>query len=172
VSLYDLLLFLHMLAAIRPDSWNPPLFLHVLGEMVLVGVLVAGAVALLTRSRHEHSARIRRFAFRWLLLAGLPAYTVMFVSGEWITSKEELGGEDDPAWYVIGIAVGDLTGLLLAVSIVLAGIASAKSKARVGRVAGSRAPPSFGALRPNGRGRRPYPHRSKVGRHGLSPASF
>ena len=130
MSLYDLLLFLHMLAAIRPDSWNPPLFLHVLGGMELVGVLVAGAVALLTRSRHEHSARLRQFAFRWLLFAGLPAYTVMFVSGEWITSKEGLGGEDDPAWYVIGIAVGDLTGLLLAVSIVLAGIASRSRRPR------------------------------------------
>jgi hypothetical protein len=67
--------------------------------------------------------------------AGLLAYIAMFVSGEWITSKEGLGGEDDPAWFVIGIVVGDLTGLLLAVSIVLAGIASWKSKARLGRAA-------------------------------------
>ena len=29
-----------MLAAIRPDSWNYPLFIHVLGAMVLVGALV------------------------------------------------------------------------------------------------------------------------------------
>ena len=113
-----------MLAAIRPDSWNAALFLHVLGGMVLVGPLGAGAVALLASSRHEHGARLRRFAFRSLLFAGLPAYIAMFVSGEWITSKEGLGGEDDPAWFVIGIVGGDLTGLLLAVSIVLAGIAS------------------------------------------------
>jgi hypothetical protein len=104
--------------------------------MVLVGALVAGAVALLASSRHEHGARLRRFAFRSLLFAGLPVYIGMFVSGEWITSKEGLGGEDDPAWFVIGIVVGDLTGLLLAVSIVLAGIASWKSKARLGRAAG------------------------------------
>jgi integral membrane sensor domain MASE1 len=125
-----------VLAAIRPDSWNAALFLHVLGGMVLVGTLVAGAVALLASSRHEHGARLRRFAFLSLLFAGLPAYIAMFVSGEWITSKEGLGGEDDPAWFVIGIVVGDLTGLLLAVSIVLAGIASWKSKARLGRAAG------------------------------------
>jgi integral membrane sensor domain MASE1 len=61
----------------------------------------------------------------------------MFVSGEWLTSKEGLGGEDDPAWFVIGILVGDLAGLLLAVSIVLAAIASWKSKARLGRLAGA-----------------------------------
>lgn len=125
-----------MLAAIRPDSWNAALFLHVLGGMVLVGPLGAGAVALLASSRHEHGARLRRFAFRSLLFAGLPAYIAMFVSGEWITSKEGLGGEDDPAWFVIGIVGGDLTGLLLAVSIVLAGIASWKSNARLGRAAG------------------------------------
>ena len=35
-----------VLASIRPDSWNFPLFLHVLGAMVLVGGLLAGAVCL------------------------------------------------------------------------------------------------------------------------------
>lgn len=126
-----------MSAAIRPDSWNPALFLHVLGAMVLVGVLVAGAVALLAWPRHENSARLDRFAFRLLLLAGLPAYIAMLVTGEWLTSKQGLGGEDDPAWFLIGILVGDLTGLLLVVSIVLAAIASWKSKALVGRLAGA-----------------------------------
>jgi hypothetical protein len=123
-------------AAIRPDSWNPAFFVHVLAGMVLVGVLVFGAVALAAPARH-HSARLRRFGFRSLLFAGLPAYVALFVSGEWLTSKEGLGGEDDPAWFIIGIAVGDLTGLLLAVSLVLLGIASWKSKARLGRVAGA-----------------------------------
>lgn len=125
-----------MLAAIRPDSWNAALFLHVLGGMVLVGALVAGAVALLASSRHEHSARLRQLAFRSLLFAGLPAYVAMQVGAEWITSKEGLGGEDDPAWLVIGFVVGDLAGLLLVVSIVLAGIASWKSRERLGRAAG------------------------------------
>lgn len=126
-----------MLAAIRPDSWNPVLFLHLLGAMVLVGVLVAGAVALLASPRHEHSARLRQHAFRSLLVAGLPAYIAMLVTGEWLTSKQGLGGEDDPAWFLIGILVGDLTGLLLAAAIVLAAIASWKSKARLGRLAGA-----------------------------------
>lgn len=125
------------MAAIRPDSWNPALFLHVLGAMVLVGVLVAGSVALLAWPQHENSARLDRFAFRLLLLAGLPAYIAMLVTGEWLTSKQGLGGEDDPAWFLIGILVGDLTGLLLVVSIVLAAIASWKSKALVGRLAGA-----------------------------------
>ena len=126
-----------MLAAIRPDSWNPALFLHVLGAMVLVGVLVAGAVALLASPQQKHSARLRRHAFRSLLVAGLPAYIAMLVTGEWLTSKQGLGGENDPAWFLIGILVGDLTGLLLAAAIVLAAIASWKSKARLGRLAGA-----------------------------------
>ena len=28
-------------ASVRPDTWNFPLFLHVLGAMVLVGLLAA-----------------------------------------------------------------------------------------------------------------------------------
>lgn len=126
-----------MLPAIRPDSWNPALFLHVLGGMVLVGVLIAGAVALLSSPRDEQSARLRRLAFRLLLFAGLSAYIAMFVTGEWITSSEGLGGEDDPAWFVIGIVVSDLVGLLLVVSIVLAALASSRSMIRVGRAAGA-----------------------------------
>jgi hypothetical protein len=124
------------LAAIRPDSWNPALFLHVLAGMVLVGVLLTGAVVLLASSPHD-SARLRRVGFRSLLFAGLPAFIAMIASGEWLADKEGLGGEDDPAWFIIGIAVGDLAGLLLAVSLVLLGIASWKSMARVGRVAGA-----------------------------------
>jgi hypothetical protein len=112
------------------------LFVHVLGAMVLVGVLVAAAVALLASPRQEHSGGLRPLAVRSLLFAGLPAYIAMFVTGEWLSSKEGLGGEEDPAWFVIGILVGDLVGLLLAVSIVLAAIASWKSKARLGRLAG------------------------------------
>jgi hypothetical protein len=105
--------------------------------MVLFGVLVTGTVALLASPRHEHSGRLRRLAFRSLLFAGFPAYIAMLVTGEWITSKQGLGGEDDPAWFLIGIIAGDLTGLLLAVSVVLTAIASWKSKASLGRLAGA-----------------------------------
>ena len=42
-----------MLALIRPDSWNFPLFLHVLGAIVLAGSI--GAVTVLVRSRSRAS---------------------------------------------------------------------------------------------------------------------
>jgi hypothetical protein len=124
-------------SALRPDSWDLALLLHVLGAMVFVGVLVAAAVALLAASGYERDARLRPLAFRMLLFVGLPAYVAMFVGGEWITSKEGLGGENDPAWLVIGVVVTDLTAVLLVASIVLAGVASRKSKASLGRATGA-----------------------------------
>jgi hypothetical protein len=126
-----------MLGAVRPHSWDPALFLHVLGAMVFVGALIAVAVALLAASRDEHGARLRRLAFRTLLFVGLPAYVAMMVGAEWITSKEGFGGENYPTWFVIGIVIGDLTGLFLLIAIVLAGIVSWKSKTDLGRATGA-----------------------------------
>ena len=37
---------LGLLAVVRPDRWNFPLFLHVLGAMILVGGLLTGASSL------------------------------------------------------------------------------------------------------------------------------
>jgi uncharacterized membrane protein len=45
-----------MLAAIRPDSWNFPLLLHVFGAMVLVGGLVTAVTALILGSRRDTAA--------------------------------------------------------------------------------------------------------------------
>ena len=112
-----------MLALIRPDSWNFPLFLHVLGAMTLVGALVTAACALLLGWRRD-TVTLTRVAFRTLLLAGLPAFIVMRVAAEWIRSKENYGGDDDPAWIGIGYITADLGGLLLLISIVLTGLAA------------------------------------------------
>ncbi len=37
------------LAAVRPDSWNFPLFVHIVGVVLLVGGLVTAAVCSATR---------------------------------------------------------------------------------------------------------------------------
>ena len=49
-----------VLAFVRPDSWNFPLFVHVLGAMILVGGLLAGAacLAFATRRRAAPAARV------------------------------------------------------------------------------------------------------------------
>ena len=46
-----------MLAAIRPDSVNLPLFLHVLGAMLLVGCLFAVALRVRSSAGARRSAR-------------------------------------------------------------------------------------------------------------------
>ena len=52
-----------MLAAIRPDDVNFPLFLHVFGAMLLVGTLFAVALAtVLAWQRPEDATGLTRFA--------------------------------------------------------------------------------------------------------------
>ena len=109
-----------MLAAIRPDSWNFPLFLHVLGAMILVGGLLAGASAL-AFARGE--VRFLRLGYWALLAVALPGWLMMFVGAEWIYRKEGLADEPiESAWVLMGFLVAELGGLLLLVSLILGGI--------------------------------------------------
>jgi hypothetical protein len=125
-----------LLASIRPDSWNVPLFVHVLGAMVLLGAVLTGVTAELYATGTSEPARMRRFAFRSLLLVALPAYIVMRVGAEWLYSKEFGDSSNDPTWIGIGYITADLGGLLLLIAIVLAGVASWKSKSGLGKAAG------------------------------------
>ena len=79
-------------AAVRPDSWNFPLLLHVLGAMVLVALLAATAVVLIVALRSDDRAAAVRFAFRMLLIGAIPSYLVMRVGAEWIAVEGEPRG--------------------------------------------------------------------------------
>ena len=68
------------LAAVRPDSWNFPLLLHVLGAMVLVALLAVAVVVLSAALRSDDRAAALRLAFRTLLIGAIPAYLVMRVA--------------------------------------------------------------------------------------------
>jgi len=125
-----------LIASIRPDSWNLPLFIHVLGAMVLVGAVTTGVATSLFAAGSTEPARMRRLAFRSLLLVGLPAYIVMRIGAEWTYSKEFGDVEDDPSWIGIGYITADVGALLFLISLVLAGVASRKSKSGLGRAAG------------------------------------
>ena len=115
------------IAAVRPDSWNFPLLLHVLGAMVLVGLLAVAAVVLSAALRSDDRAGALRLAFRTLLIGAIPSYLVMRLSAEWVASKEHL--EDaDFAWINIGYSVADGGLLVLIVMTVLAGLASRRAK--------------------------------------------
>jgi hypothetical protein len=119
-------------AAIRPDDWNLPLLLHVLGAMVLVGVL-ALATASVAAAWRSGSGALTRLGFRALLWAGLPAWIVTRVSAEWIADKEGIPTDDPPSWIEMGFAVSDQGLLLLIVATVLTGIGAR----RAGRGTGS-----------------------------------
>ena len=89
-----------------------PLFLHVLGAMVLVGVVLSALI--LTLAGPELG---RRRVFPTLLIAGIPAYLVMRVDAQWIYSSEGFSGHGDPTWIGIGFMAADIGALVLLVTI-------------------------------------------------------
>jgi hypothetical protein len=109
-----------MLAAMRPDSLNVPLLLHVVGAMVLVGgLLVTSSSVLVARG----DGRLLRIGYLTMLAVCLPAYIVMRVGAEWIYSKEHLGDmPSDPTWVGIGYMTADAGALLLLIALIVGGI--------------------------------------------------
>jgi hypothetical protein len=109
------------LAFTRPDSWDLPLFVHILGAMVLVGGLTLSAVALIAAWRGG-SAALTKLGFMSLFYGALPGYIVMRGGAQWIASKEGL--EDaDLSWIGIGFGVSDIGFLFLLIALVIGGIA-------------------------------------------------
>ncbi|MGH2922041.1 MAG: hypothetical protein ACRDKU_08255 [Gaiellaceae bacterium] len=121
-----------LVAAIRPDSWNFPLFLHVFGAMVLVGGLAAAASAL-GFARGE--ARLLRLGYWSLLALSLPGWVLMRIGAEWISSKEgwdQVPEEAEPSWLSIGAVIADAGGLILAVSLIAGGVGVYRLRAEGG----------------------------------------
>ena len=125
-----------VLAAIRPDSWNFPLFLHVAGAAIFFGAVTVGAVTQLTATRVAEPDRLRRVAFRTLLIVGLPAYIVFRIGAQWIYDKEFPDVDEDPTWVGIGYIVSDLGALLFLISLILAGVAVWKPKGWLSKTSG------------------------------------
>jgi len=114
-----------VLAATRPTDWDFPLFLHVLGAMILVGGLVAavGMQAYAWKRRDPGELLgYSRGGFWALLTVALPGWVLMRVAAEWIRSKEGWTGDDDPAWLGIGYLVADAGFVVLLVTVLLAGL--------------------------------------------------
>jgi hypothetical protein len=94
-----------------------PLFLHVLGAMILVGAILAVLVLTVAAWRRPEVAALRRAAFRTLLIVAIPAWIVMRVGAEWIYSKEfGSSSGNDPAWVGIGLIAADAGLLVLLVT--------------------------------------------------------
>ena len=104
-----------MLALVRPDSWNFPLFLHVLGAIVLAGSTGAVTVlALAARKRRAQGPLLSRLAFRTLIFVVVPSWIVMRVGAQLIADKEF--PDKTPGWVDVGLVVSE-PGLILLIAL-------------------------------------------------------
>jgi hypothetical protein len=110
-----------LLATIRPDAWNFPLLLHVLGAMLMVGALVLAASALIVAWRDGNAALVRT-GFRSLLIGALPAWVLMRAGAAWIADKEHLT-DSKASWIGIGFTTADLGLVVLLLATVLGWLA-------------------------------------------------
>jgi hypothetical protein len=142
-------------AALRPDGWNLPLFLHVFGAMILVGGLLTSASALAFAKGELKSLRLGYWS---LLAVAIPGWVLMRIGAEWIYSREgwdDLAeGVDDPGWLATGAIIGDIGGLTLLVSLIVGGFGV--YRLREGRA--------------QARSRRPWYSRSSSWPHTWSPS--
>jgi hypothetical protein len=114
-----------VLAAIRPDDWNFPLFLHVLSAMVLFGAVVLAVLSVAGGSQAG-----LRLGFRSLLIGAIPAWIAMRLSAQWIASEENLLDEavDTPAWVDLGFITSEGSFLVLIAATVCAGIGARRER--------------------------------------------
>jgi hypothetical protein len=114
-----------VLAAIRPDSWNFPLLLHVFGAMVLTGGLITAFSAQAVgwnRGTPADAFGFGRLGFRALLYAAVPGWIVMRIGAGWIYEEVGFTGDDDPGWIGIGFITAEAGGLLILIATILAGL--------------------------------------------------
>ena len=115
-------MILGLLAAVRPDDWNFPLFVHIVGATVLVGgVLTSGSALLFAKG----DPKLLRLGYWSLLAVALPGYIIMRIGAQWIYSKENWDDVPDdliPAWLEIGFLIADGGALVLLIALVVGGI--------------------------------------------------
>ena len=136
-------------ALVRPDSWDFPLFLHLLGAFALVGGLFAASVLAVAAGRTQTSARLlTRLCFRALLFVVLPAFVVMRAGGQWIADREDVKG--NPSWLGIGFAISDFGVVVLLALLVLGWLAARRTEdgrlSVLGRIVSVLAPLYLAAL--------------------------
>ena len=109
-----------MLAAVRPNAWDLPLFLHVAGAMTLVGALGTTLTLAIAGMRRPDAQVLARGALLSLAAAALPAWVVMRAAAQWTYSKEHFSGHNDPGWIGIGFGVSDAGLIVLLAALALA----------------------------------------------------
>jgi hypothetical protein len=118
-----------MLGALRPDSFDLPLFLHVLGATLLFGATATIAIAgYASRRSPDNSALLARVVAGTFLLAIIPSFILMRAGAAWIVNKEFPDGADTPGWVGVGFAVSEPGALLLIAVGILAWISVRKKR--------------------------------------------
>ncbi len=118
-----------MLAALRPDSFDLPLFLHVVGATVLFGATATIAIAgYASRRSPGNSALLARVVVGTWLLGILPAFILMRAGAALIVDKEFPDGADTPGWVGVGFIVSEPGALLLIIVGILAWISIRKGR--------------------------------------------
>ena len=120
-----------IVATLQGPSGNFPLLLHVLGAMILVGGLLAGASSL---ALARGDVRFLRLGYWSLLAVALPGWLLMRIGAEWIYSREGWSheGVPTPTWLNIGFFLADIGGFILLVSLIVGGVGVRRLRAGQG----------------------------------------
>jgi hypothetical protein len=123
-----------MLALVRPDSWNLPLFLHVLGATLTFGATATVAILAFAGVRGDSGRALwlRRLAFRIGLFVLIPAFLLMRIAAQWIGDKEY--PKKSPGWMDVGFIVTEPGALLVIVTLILAWLASRRESSRTAAI--------------------------------------
>ena len=122
-----------ILAAIRPDSWNLPLFLHVLGATITFGTTAAVAIlAFAGRREGERALWLRGLSFKVGVFVLVPAWFLLRIPAQWIASKEF--PDNEPGWVGVGYPVTEGGALLIIIMLILAWFGRRTLKSRAAAV--------------------------------------
>jgi hypothetical protein len=117
-----------LIAVLRPNAWDLPLFVHVLGAVLLFGGAASISLLSLAAVRaQEHARLLRGVAFWTTLLLLWPSFVLMRAGAQWIQSREGL--EDNPPdWVAVGFVVSDFGIVLLLALTLLAWLSLRRSR--------------------------------------------
>ena len=112
------------------------LLVHILGASILVGGLITAftlQVVGWSRETPAGASQLASVGFFALLCLALPGWILMRAGAQWVWT--EAGWDDvesEPAWLGIGWITGDLGGLFILVSVILAGVGARRLRRNEG----------------------------------------
>ena len=122
------------IALVRPDSWNLPLFLHVLGATLTFGTTATVAIlAFAGRSAvSERALWLRGLAFKIGFFILVPAWILLRIPAQLIDNKEF--PHHEPGWVGIGYPVTEGGALLIILMLILGWISRRRQESRAAAV--------------------------------------